>query len=365
MKITEDRLSVINWLKAKAPSFVPYNVIGIIENEQQPIFFDAEKGAVWAQNHYFNYVSGDRTALIAHLDTLEDGFYGFAAVEGSLVDALTENHLLHWYEPTERYVHQGILPDVDDSPYPLCSVPLEEAKGIDDRYEFQEEGSYEKLKHAIQNRPSSAMYLDGELASYALVHEDNSIGYMYTLEKHRHRGLGYWVALDILKKMREAGHVAFVEIVNTNIKSQGLAAKVGLVKDAYTPWFGIIKGIPEWFKTWDPLAGASYHFTSLAQLKYGHGLSCEYDVHPFEKQGTDYIAQAFYKDKKTIFRMTLDETKEAYLIQVEEMIGFNMVDLAKIIAGHFPEKNGSFIFPYDAKMATAIKGIVIQKEDVI
>lgn len=166
-----------------------------------------------------------------------------------------------------------------------------------------------------------------------------------------------------LKKMREAGHVAFVEIVNTNIKSQGLAAKVGLKKDAFTPWFGIIKGVPDWFKTWDPLEGASYHFTSLAQLKYGQGLACAYDVYTFEKQGTDYRAQARYKDKKTTFRMTLDESKEAYLIRVEEKIGFDMVDLAKIIANHFPEKNASFIFPYDAQMATAIKGIVIQKED--
>ncbi len=363
MKITEDRINIIKWLKSQAPSFVPYNVIGIIENENHPVYFDAEKGAVWAQNQYFNYVSGDSETLVAHLETLEDGFYGFAAVEGSLAETLMADHFIHWYEPTERYVHQGEIPKGDASPYPLCSVPIEEAKGIDDRYEFQQEGSFEKLVQAINNRPSSAMYLDGELASYALVHEDNSIGYMYTLEKHRHRGLGYWVALDILKKMREAGHVAFVEIHNNNIKSQGLAQKVGLIKDAYTPWFGIIKGVPEWFKTWNPLGGASYHFTSLAQLKYGHGLSCEYDVYTFEKQDKGYIAQACYKDKKTTFRMTLDETNEAYLIQIDEIIGFDMVDLAKIIAGHFPDKNASFIFPYDPEMANGIKGIVIQKED--
>ena len=209
MKITEDRLNVIKWLKNQAPSFVPYNVIGIIENENQPVYFDTNKGAVWAQNQYFNYVSGDSETLKAHLETLEDGFYGFAAVEGSLAEALTADQFLHWYEPTERYVHQGAVPHLEDSPYPLCSVPIEEAKGIDDRYEFQDEGSLEKLITAIKNRPSSAMYVEGELASYALVHEDNSIGYMYTLEKHRHRGLGYWVSLDILKKMREAGHVAF------------------------------------------------------------------------------------------------------------------------------------------------------------
>lgn len=363
MKITDDRINIIKWIKNQASSFVPYNVIGIIENENQPVYFDAKKGAVWAQNHYFNYVSGDGETLKAHLETLEDGFYGFAAVEGSLAETLAAEHFLHWYEPTERYVHQGEIPKVEASPYPLCSVPIEEAKGIDDRYEFQDEGSLEKLITAINNRPSSAMFLEGELASYALVHEDNSIGYMYTLEKHRHRGLGYWVALDIIKKMREAGHVAFVEIHSNNIKSQGLAAKVGLVKDAYTPWLGIIKGTPDWFRTWDPLGGASYHFTSLAQLKYGHGLSCAYDIQPFVKHDNGYTAQACYKENKTTFHMTLDPSKEAYLIQVEEIIGFNMVDLAKIIAGHFPEKNASFIFPYDAEMATAIKGIVIQKED--
>ena len=85
MKITEDRLNVIKWLKNQAPSFVPYNVIGIIENENQPVYFDTNKGAVWAQNQYFNYVSGDSETLKAHLETLEDGLDRKSVVEGKSV----------------------------------------------------------------------------------------------------------------------------------------------------------------------------------------------------------------------------------------------------------------------------------------
>ena len=265
MKASENRKEIIEKLKEAA--FMPYNVIGILENRDLPVYYDANTRTVWADNAYFNYITGDASVIHKKIETLEDGFYGFSAVENELAQAIYHKYFLHWYEPTERHVFKGQIPDIE-SPYPVVSITIDEAKGIDDRYEYQQEGSLEKIKDAILNRPTSAIYLDDVISSYVLVHEDNSIGYMFTSEEHRHKGLGYWVTLDILRKMQALNQVPFVEINEKNLKSQGLAKKSGFEKDAFTPWFGIIKGVPKWFEEWDPLEGKSYFFTSMANLKY-------------------------------------------------------------------------------------------------
>lgn len=363
--LEEDRAGVVECLKRL--KFIPYNVIGIIENTKDELMYDQDTGSAWISHGYFNYVTGDKNVIVGQLDTLDDGFYGFSAVEGTLAEAIYSGRFLHWCEPTERHVYGDDTVDFDallaTCPYEIVPVPIEEAQGIDDRYEYQQEGSLDRIKDAILNRPSSAIYLDGTIASYVLVHEDNSIGYMFTLEKYRHMGLGYWVTLDLLRQMKAKGAVSFVEITKKNFKSQGLAAKTGFAKDAYTPWFGIIKGFPEWFKTWDPLGGQSFYFTSLAQMRFKDGLTWSGEPVAFAKIGEGYEAVIGEKsgERNVIATFLPDESNEAYILRLIQYGGYTLDEMLCVIAQHFPEQNASLIIQSDVTLEHLIGGYFIKR----
>ena len=359
MKKTEQRREIINILQEKA--YVPYNVIGILENRDQPVYSDDSNHTVWACNDYFNYITGDPKIILEHAQNLEDGFYGFSAVEDTLAQAVYKHFFLHWYEPTERYVFIDEVPN-EQSPYPVVSIEIEEAKGIDDRYEYQQEGSLDRIKDAILNRPTSAIYIEGVISSYVLVHEDNSIGYMYTREEHRQKGLGYWVTLDILRKMKALKHVPFVEINKRNLKSQGLARKTGFVKDAFTPWFGIIKGIPNWFYEWRPFEQESYFFTSMSHLMYVDDVKTHIERPNFEKIDEGYHVIIEEALLKADFKMLLDTTNEAYIFDSqEEYSDAVFVEIIKILAHYFPDQGASFVFPYREALKSSFTGLFIER----
>jgi len=358
MKAIQDKLAVIESLKRQ--SFVPYNVIGVLENTDNNGHFDETTETVWVENHYFNYISGLSKHINNKIEAMEDGFYGFSGVRDDLAVSIYKKAFLHWYEPTERYIlKEDISPDV--GPYQIVKVPIEEAQGIDDRYEYKQDGSLDRIKDAIINRPSSAIYIDGQIASYVLVHEDNSIGYMYTLEAYRNLGLGYWVSLDIIRQIKALDIVPFLEINQMNAKSQGLASKLGFEKDAFTPWFGIIKGVPDFFKTWDPLQGESYIFTSIAQLRVADTLTTPIDKIDFDKLEDMYVGKINYDRMQASFQMALDADKEGYILKIDAIHDMTLIELVHAIAVHFPERTASIILPFDKTLVDKFGSIVVVK----
>ncbi len=349
--ITDKRAAIE---RLKNLSFVPYNVLGALENTENKCFIDEPTDSVWVENHYFNYITGDSNVILNRVNHFEDGFYGFSGVHGDLASQIYGNYFLHWFEPTERYVLKADLP-VETCPYQVVKVPIEEAQGIDDRYEYKQDGSLDRIKDAILNRPSAAIYIDGQIASYVLVHEDNSIGYMFTLDAYRKLGLGYWVSIDIVKQIQRLGIVPFLEINKANFKSQGLAGKLGFEKDAFTPWFGIIKGIPDFFQTWDPLNGDSYI------LRISDKLTTDIESIHFEKVEDTFTGVIDNGVKKGTFQAVLDESKEAYIIKIDQLSEMTLYDLVCALAVHFPEHNASIVLPYDSLLVDQIGGIFIKK----
>jgi len=131
------------------------------------------------------------------------------------------------------------------------SIDIKDAEIINHYYTYKDEVSLDKIKDDIENRPSSAIYVDGEIASWVLIHNDNSMGIMYTKEEYRGRGYAEYVTLDLANKILKSGHVPFLTIVDGNNMSPGLAKKCGFIHEGvYTDWFGIISGTPKEFIDW-------------------------------------------------------------------------------------------------------------------
>jgi hypothetical protein len=71
------------------------------------------------------------------------------------------------------------------------------------------------------------------------------MGVMYTKENHRRKGYAVDVTIDLAHQIIESGKIPFIQIVQGNGMSPGLAKKCGFVEAGKADWFGIIAGNPK------------------------------------------------------------------------------------------------------------------------
>lgn len=233
------------------------NLIGFLENvPDAEVYVDDEAnptGVVARKGYYSSLYTENDAFLNEVLDTLykEDGFYGFRAVYRPIAEKIRSRFLVNWESLNALYYHPEKEVDLSRIKNPVKSIDIKDAEIINHYYTYKDEVSLDKIKDDIENRPSSAIYVDGDIASWVLIHNDNSMGIMYTKEDHRGKGYAEEVTLDLVNKILKSGHVPFLTIVDGNNMSPGLAKKCGFIHEGvYTDWFGIISGTPKEFIAW-------------------------------------------------------------------------------------------------------------------
>jgi hypothetical protein len=229
------------------------NMLGIIKN-----IFDIEiyvdnvdnPRGVLLKNGYFNYIYTKEDSFIDDIcnNLCEaEGFYGFSGLEENIKIKLAKNFTSHWETPCDLYY----LPKENFNPTLrkniATSVDIKDAETIDFYYDYKSNESLRNIKNDISSRPSSAIYKDGEIASWVIIHNDNSMGIMHTKEEHRGKGYAVDVTIDLCEKILNQGKIPFLQIVQYNSMSPGLAKKCGFVKYGRAIWFGGIKGKPKYF----------------------------------------------------------------------------------------------------------------------
>jgi hypothetical protein len=228
------------------------NLIGFLENvPDAEVYVDNEAnptGVVARKGYYSSLYTENDDFLNEVLDTLykEDGFYGFRAVYRPIAEKIRSRFLVNWESLNALYYFPLNEVDLSRVKNQVRPIDIKDAEIINHYYTYKDEVSLEKIKDDIENRPSSAIYVDGEIASWVLIHNDNSMGIMYTREEYRGRGYAEDVTLDLTNKILNSGHTPFLTIVDGNNMSPGLAKKCGFIHEGvYTDWFGIISGTPK------------------------------------------------------------------------------------------------------------------------
>lgn len=227
------------------------NLIGFLENvPDAEVYVDNETHptGVVARKGYFSSLYTENDAFLNEvLDTLyKDGFYGFRAIYRPIAEKIRSTFLVNWESLNALYYLKTKEVDLSKIKNPIKPIDIKDAEIINHYYTYKDEISLEKIKDDIENRPSSAIYVDGDIASWVLIHNDNSMGIMYTKEEYRGRGYAEEVTIDLVNKILKSGHVPFLTIVDGNNMSPGLANKCGFVHEGvYTDWFGIISGAPK------------------------------------------------------------------------------------------------------------------------
>jgi hypothetical protein len=236
-------------------------------------------------HHYFSFLYSEDEGYLSALaaDRLMDGFYGFSGTHPKVFEYMKQHFLIQWLTKSSQYHYTGTVV-VEEGAYLVEPVSLDWAEEIDSLYEYKSESTLFEIKRAISERPSACIRIDGTLASWVLLHDDYSIGFMYTKPEFRKLGLAKLVSKSIVNACVEKGITPFLQIVHGNSKSEALAEKSGFLKHADVFWFGIVApGIEsarnirsdyeKHFKASQPI-----HFVTSYGLQQLKGLPSRYTV---------------------------------------------------------------------------------------
>ena len=259
------------------------NIIGIIENMPEvEIYVDdaSVPTGVYVKKDYFSYIYSKSEAFVNEVcDTfMQEGFFGLSGTDLFAADIIKRKYQITWQnECTVYYLPKENL-DLGLIKNEVGSIAPEDAETVDKFYQYSYSGSLEVIKRDIERRPSSAVYVDGEIVCWVLIHDDNSMGIMYTKEEHRRKGYAIDVTIDLADKIIKSGKVPYVQIVKGNNMSPGLAQKCGFVEFGKVSWFGVAAGTPKEILETNNVSNKKFGevFGELAQLlhkaKEGHNV---------------------------------------------------------------------------------------------
>lgn len=245
---TENSKAIMDFLKEDL--LINLNIIGIIENEPKvKIYVDnveTPRGIV-VDKGYFKYIySKDDVFIEEVIESFnKDGYYGFAGIEKTIANKIKERYKVDWDNPCILYYLPKENLDLSKIKNEVSDIHIKDAEIIDSFYEFRGSDTIEAIREDILNRPSSGIYKSGELVCWVVTHDDNSLGIMYTKEEYRKMGYAIDVTIDIASKHIVNGKIPYLQIIERNNMSPGLAKKCGFVQCGKVDWFGIKVGEPK------------------------------------------------------------------------------------------------------------------------
>jgi molybdopterin-biosynthesis enzyme MoeA-like protein len=127
------------------------------------------------------------------------------------------------------------------------------------------------------------------------------MGIMYTKEGHRKKGYAVDVSIDLAEKVINRGKIPFLQIVEGNNLSPGLATKCGFIPHGNSDWFGIISGCPKELK----------EVSEVSKEMFLKGLSDELkDILNIHEHMENHMYYALYNLKKNNFKIEDFRIKE-------------------------------------------------------
>jgi len=246
---TDNKESIFRLLKNEP--IINLNIIGILKNvDDAEVYVDDidNPRGVFVKRGYFHYMyTKDDVFINQAMDQfIKEGYHGFSGLENTIAEKIKARYgkdNIDWESPCRLYYMPKENLNTNLIKNKAVSVNIEDAEVVDSLYTYRNDGSLDEIKRDILNRPSSAIYVDGEIVCWVLTHPDNSMGIMYTKEEHRNKGYAVDVTLDLASKIIARGDTPFVHINKTNAMSPGLAAKCGFVEVGEVSWFGLALGV--------------------------------------------------------------------------------------------------------------------------
>lgn len=149
----------------------------------------------------------------------------FCATDRFVLDYFSQKRKIKiWTSCRIVYYNGGEIPQYS-CPYTLESVRKQDYPTVVAHHQYG--GTLEEISFCAQNFPSSALYDGDKLICWVLVHEEGSLGPLFTLPKYRGQGLAKVVVTSLYRKMLALNMFPYSYIVIGNVKSEALVEKCG------------------------------------------------------------------------------------------------------------------------------------------
>jgi GNAT superfamily N-acetyltransferase len=237
-----DKSKMLSFLKKS--ELENYAMISIINNEPQcSIFTDDNENptGVIVKDDHFSYIYYAEKAFLDKLDQCDfcNQHQSFAAVSEVVYTELKKKYKLQWVSKSfVYYLPKECISDKDSGT--LDKIHIKDAEKINEYYTYKEQEGLSYIINSIEERPSSALYANDALISSAMVHNNNSIGMLYTSKEYRNRGYGKKVTLDLCRKLVSEDITPIAYITEENTPAIKLFQGCGFRELGTAYWFGIL-----------------------------------------------------------------------------------------------------------------------------
>ncbi len=196
---------------------------------------------------YFCYIYTTSESFLDLLirDYFASDFYGFSGLSNFVANYLEPHFTLQWDSRCDLYFYPSTSVPLHLKKRDVKTIPPQFAEEIDSYYTYKDDTSKLRILESLNTLPSSGYFDGDELVSWVLVHEDNSMGIMYTKEAYRGMGIAIDVTIDLCEKVIAHAKTPYLQINQANTMSPGLALKCGFVP--YVDVTGNAKGNAIWF----------------------------------------------------------------------------------------------------------------------
>ncbi len=127
-------------------------------------------------------------------------------------------HLIYWPEKS------CIVPDT----YPIRRLTPDDVELVNEHWYLGQGKAQDYIRERIENGFHAACDDEQGLVSWAMTHTDGSMGFLYTMERARHKGYAQVVGMALIKMILDAGETPFGYIVEGNDASINFSTNMGL-----------------------------------------------------------------------------------------------------------------------------------------
>jgi len=250
IKIIDKNDEIVQYLQSSG--YPQLNALNALETYPDWIVYiydnDITEGVIISNpdQNFFYLATTKRQFLDEFWASLNAGEKEFSGVPANIVEIFLRDKSAFWESHCKCYAYctsisDNFMPVISDI-YTVEPLAITDAEVVDEFYTFRGDWSLEAHRESISKRDSSCVRIDDELACWCLVHDDGSMGPIYTKEKFRRRGLAELVYSDLAGKLIKKGKAPYFQVNTDNNTSLTLAAKNPAIKYTHDClWFGVIK----------------------------------------------------------------------------------------------------------------------------
>ena len=199
------------------------------DNPDNPQFIFGQFG--WF--HFFDALTDE--AADEFVRQLPQGNIAFGGIRHKWAEKMLATRKPVWHNPCHLIYWPGSECNLPVE-HPVRTLEEKDAPIVNEHWDLGQGKAEDYIRERILNGPTTGYDDEEGLASWALTHDDGSIGFLYTMKRARQKGYAKTVGIALMKKILDAGGTPFGYIIVGNETSLKFSLEMGLKTDGYADY---------------------------------------------------------------------------------------------------------------------------------